>query len=84
MAIMERGPTGHTNGTYNGMAIHALNALSGCLFAEGGMFYQMGPPYGPLPVNCRRLHGRLRERRSGSKQPRIDKAGTENGRWPAP
>jgi thiosulfate reductase / polysulfide reductase chain A len=79
MAIMERGPTSHTNGTYNGMAIHALNALSGCLFAEGGMFYQMGPPYGPLPVNSDDfMDDYAREIRG--KHPRIDKAGTPE--WP--
>ena len=34
MALFERGPTTHTNGVYNGMAIHALNALVGSMFAE--------------------------------------------------
>jgi thiosulfate reductase / polysulfide reductase chain A len=79
MAIMERGPTSHTNGTYNGMAIHALNALSGCLFAEGGMFYQMGPPYGPLPVNSDDFMDDYAQEIRG-KYPRIDKAGTPE--WP--
>jgi anaerobic selenocysteine-containing dehydrogenase len=43
VALLERGPTAHTNGVYNGMAIHALNALAGSLFAKGGLFYQMKP-----------------------------------------
>jgi anaerobic selenocysteine-containing dehydrogenase len=34
IALFERGPTTHTNGTYNGMAIHALNALAGSLFCR--------------------------------------------------
>ena len=79
MAIMERGPTAHTNGVYNGMAVHALNALSGCMFGEGGLFYQMGPSYGDGPASpddymddiAREMQGRY---------PRIDMAGTE--RWP--
>lgn len=79
MAIMERGPTAHTNGVYNGMAIHALNALSGSLWAKGGLFYQMGPSYGPLPVNADDFmddHARAMQ----GKYPRIDKAGTDE--WP--
>jgi thiosulfate reductase / polysulfide reductase chain A len=52
MAIFERGAHAHTNGMFNGMAIHTLNALVGSLFAEGGMMYQMGPSYGPMPVNA--------------------------------
>ena len=80
MAIMERGPTAHTNGTYNGMAIHALNALSGCLFAEGGMFYQMGPSYGGLPVNANDYMDEWASNGAWKSQPRIDKAGTAE--WP--
>lgn len=79
MAIMERGPTAHTNGTYAGMAVHALNALVGSLFAEGGLFYQMGPSYGPLPVNADDyMDDHAREMQG--KYPRIDMARTE--RWP--
>ncbi len=79
MAIMERGPTSHTNGVYNGMAIHALNALSGSLWADGGMFYQEGPSYGPGPAHADDyLDGVAREMQG--KYPRIDMAGTE--RWP--
>jgi len=79
MAIFERGPTAHFNGTYNGMAIHALNALVGSLFAEGGLFYQMGVPYGALPVNADDFMDDYAKDVRG-KFPRIDMAGTE--RWP--
>ena len=81
MAIMERGPTSHTNGTYNGMAIHALNALVGSLFAEkGGLFYQMGVPYGGLPVNADDYLDDWARDGDWKNQPRIDMARTE--RWP--
>jgi len=79
MAIMERGPTAHFNGTYNGMAIHALNALVGSMFAEGGLFYQMGPSYGPLPVSADDYMDDYAREVQG-KYPRIDMAGTE--KWP--
>ncbi|RLK51534.1 secreted protein [Alkalispirillum mobile] len=79
MAIMERGPTAHFNGTYNGMAVHALNALVGSMFAEGGLFYQMGPSYGSLPVSADDyMDDHARE--MDGKYPRIDMAGTE--KWP--
>ncbi len=51
MVLFERGPTAHSNGVYNGLAIHALNALIGSLYAEGGLMNQMGVPYGKLPVS---------------------------------
>ncbi|WP_026289649.1 molybdopterin-dependent oxidoreductase [Thioalkalivibrio sulfidiphilus] len=79
MAIMERGPTAHTNGVYNGMAIHALNALSGAMFAEGGLFYQMGVPYGALPANADDFMDDIARGMAG-RYPRIDMARTE--RWP--
>ncbi len=79
MALFERGPTAHTNGTYAGMAIHALNALSGSMFAEGGLMYQMGPAYGPPPAEA---DDYMDEHASEmqDRHPRIDMAGTE--RWP--
>lgn len=80
MAIMERGPTAHTNGTYNGMAIHALNALSGALFAEGGLHYQMGPSYGSMPVSADDYMDDWARNGAWKGQPRIDMAKTE--RWP--
>ena len=80
MVIMERGPTGHVNGTYNGMAIHALNALVGAMFAEGGMGYQMGTPYGPLPVNANDYMDDYAQNGPWKNQPRIDGARTAD--WP--
>jgi len=80
MAIMERGPTAHTNGTYNGMAIHALNALSGALFAEGGLHYQMGPSYGSMPVSADDYMDDWAKNGAWKGKPRIDMAKTE--RWP--
>ena len=79
MAIFERGPTSHSNGTYNGMAIHALNALSGSLFAEGGLAYQMGAKMGDLPVKYDDFQDDYAK--SGDrKKPRIDLAGSAD--WP--
>ncbi|MBI4301956.1 MAG: molybdopterin-dependent oxidoreductase [Chloroflexi bacterium] len=48
IAGAERGAGAHTNGTYNRMCIHALNALVGSMFAFGGVMYQENPPYTPL------------------------------------
>lgn len=50
IAAGERGAGAHTNGTYNHMAIHALNALVGSMFATGGVMYQMGVPYASLSL----------------------------------
>ncbi|KCZ73329.1 anaerobic dehydrogenase, typically selenocysteine-containing [Candidatus Methanoperedens nitroreducens] len=47
----ERGAGAHTNGAYNHMSIHALNALVGSMFALGGVMYQIGVPYGKLPID---------------------------------
>ncbi len=80
MAIFERGPTAHSNGTYNGMAIHALNALTGSLFARGGMHYQMGPSYGELPVKADDYMDDWAKDGAWKQLPRIDMAKTE--RWP--
>jgi len=79
MAIMERGPTAHTNGTYSGMCIHALNALSGSLFALGGLHYQMGPSYGGMPINADDFMDDY-AKSPDRKKPRIDLAGSEH--WP--
>lgn len=79
IAIMERGPTAHSNGTYNAMVIHALNALNGALFAKGGLFYQMGPSYGALPVNADDYMDDYAKEIAG-RFPRIDMKGTS--RWP--
>jgi len=80
VALFERGPTGHTNGTYNGMAIHALNALVGSLFAKGGLGYQMGTPYASLPVNADDYLDDYAKNGPWKQHPRIDLAGT--ARWP--
>lgn len=79
IALMERGATTYTNGVYNGMAIHSLNALVGGMFAKGGLMYQMKPPYGPPPANADDYMDDYA--RSTSKNiPRIDMAGTSE--WP--
>ena len=79
MAIMERGPTSHTNGTYAGMAIHALNALSGAIFGLGGLHYQMGPSYGGMPINADDYMDDY-AKSPDRKKPRIDLAKSEE--WP--
>ncbi|MBI2969119.1 MAG: molybdopterin-dependent oxidoreductase [Gammaproteobacteria bacterium] len=79
IALCERGATAHTNGVYNAMAIHSLNALVGSIFAEGGLFYQMKPAYGKLPMNAADFmddYAGAPER----KKPRVDKAKSDD--WP--
>lgn len=80
IALFERGPTAHTNGVYNGMAIHALNALIGSLWAEGGIFYQTAKtPWAKLPLNADDFmddYAKSDER----KKPRID--GVKTKKWP--
>ena len=74
IALFERGAHTHSNGVLNGMAIHSLNALVGSLFAEGGLAYQMGVPYGKMPVDA----GAFMDDYAKSpdrKKPRIDLAG---------
>lgn len=80
MAIMERGPTGHVNGTYNGMAIHALNALAGAMFAKGGLAYQMGPAYGGMPVKAEDYMDEYAKSDDRKKWSRVDGAGGPD--WP--
>ncbi|MBI5893520.1 MAG: molybdopterin-dependent oxidoreductase [Deltaproteobacteria bacterium] len=77
IALFERGATTYTNGVYNGMAIHSLNALVGGMFAKGGLMYQMKPPYGPLPANADDYMDSFAK---AAKMPRIDMAGTDQ--WP--
>ncbi|WP_421620762.1 molybdopterin-dependent oxidoreductase [Alkalilimnicola ehrlichii] len=79
IAVFERGPTAHTNGAYNGMAIHALNALVGSMFAEGGLSYQMGSSAGSLPINPDDYMDDYAREMEG-KYPRIDMARTDA--WP--
>ncbi|MFN4160254.1 MAG: molybdopterin-dependent oxidoreductase [Gemmobacter sp.] len=79
MAIFERGAHSHTNGIYNGMAIHSLNALVGSLFAKGGMAYQMGPSYGPMPADANDFKDDWANNGAWRSQPRIDKKGSPDG-----
>ena len=76
MAIFERGPCLHTNGTYNAMAIHALNGLVGSMYAVGGLMNQMGVPYGKLPVSSDDHLDDIAKAAAEKKMPRIDKVGT--------
>ena len=79
MAIFERGAHSHTNGIYNGMAIHSLNALVGSLFAKGGMMYQMGPSYGPMPADANDYKDDWANNGAWKGFPRIDKKGATDG-----
>jgi anaerobic selenocysteine-containing dehydrogenase len=77
MAIFERGPCLHTNGTYNGMAIHALNALVGSMYAVGGLMNQMGVPYGKLPLSPDDFLDDVAKEAAKKKTPRIDRVKTK-------
>ncbi len=79
IALFERGAHAHSNGVYNGMAIHALNALVGSLFAKGGLMYQMGPSYGPMPVNADDYKDDWARNGAWKSQPRIDLKGHADG-----
>ncbi|HET9404794.1 MAG TPA: molybdopterin-dependent oxidoreductase [Burkholderiales bacterium] len=77
MVLFERGPTAHSNGVYNGMAIHSLNALIGAMYAEGGLMSQMGVPYGKLPANSDDFMDDYAKSDDRKKPPRIDLAKQE-------
>ncbi len=79
IALFERGVHAHSNGIYNGMAVHSLNALVGSLFAKGGLMYQMGPSYGPMPVNADDYMDDWAKNGDWKSQPRIDLKGHEDG-----
>ncbi|CRI67721.1 putative Molybdopterin oxidoreductase [Thiocapsa sp. KS1] len=79
IALFERGVHAHSNGILNGMAVHTLNALVGSLFAEGGLMYQMGPSYGPLPVKEEDFMDDYAQNGPWKAQPRIDLQGHEDG-----
>ncbi|HEY0847807.1 MAG TPA: molybdopterin-dependent oxidoreductase [Noviherbaspirillum sp.] len=79
IALFERGAHNHSNGVYNGMAIHALNALVGSLFAKGGLAYQMGPAYGKMPVDDAEFMDDYAKNGPHKKMPRIDLQGHEDG-----
>ncbi len=74
VALAERGAGFHTNGLYNRLAIHALNALVGSIEVPGGTVIQRRPPLAPLPPVARDAVA-LR----GLAAPRIDGAGTAAG-----
>ena len=80
MAIFERGPTTHTNGTYNGLTIHSLNALIGSMYAVGGLMNQMSVPYGGLPVKVDDYLDDAAKAAAARKMPRFDRVGSKQ--WP--
>ncbi|MCC7218243.1 MAG: molybdopterin-dependent oxidoreductase [Burkholderiales bacterium] len=79
IALFERGAHTYSNGIFNGMAIHTLNALVGSLFAKGGLMYQMGPAYGPMPVKEADFMDEYAKSAPATKRPRIDLKGSEDG-----
>jgi anaerobic selenocysteine-containing dehydrogenase len=79
IALFERGAHSHTNGVFNGMAIHTLNALVGSLFAKGGLMYQMGPSYGAMPVKPDDYQDEYAKTGPWKQFPRIDLKGHEDG-----
>ncbi len=79
IALFERGVHAHSNGILNGMAVHGLNALVGSFFAKGGLMYQMGPAYGPLPVNHQDFLDDYARNGPWKQQPRVDLKGHEDG-----
>jgi anaerobic selenocysteine-containing dehydrogenase len=80
VALFERGASAHTNGVYNGMAIHALNALTGNMFAKGGLRgYQMKTAWAKLPVSHEDFMDAY-AKDPARKKPRLDLAKTE--KWP--
>lgn len=79
LAIFERGAHAHSNGIYNGMAIHTLNALVGAFYAKGGLMHQMPPAYGPLPADENDYMDSWARDGAWKQQPRIDLKGHEDG-----
>jgi thiosulfate reductase / polysulfide reductase chain A len=79
IALFERGAHAHSNGIFNGMAIHTLNALVGSLFSKGGLMYQMGPSYGSMPVNADDFKDEYAKNGSWKSKPRIDLKGQDDG-----
>ncbi|MCA1775606.1 MAG: molybdopterin-dependent oxidoreductase, partial [Loktanella sp.] len=79
MALYERGAHAHSNGIYNGMAIHSLNALVGSMYSVGGLMGQMGPSYGPMPADANDYMDDWARDGDWKNFPRIDKKGHEDG-----
>jgi anaerobic selenocysteine-containing dehydrogenase len=71
IAVAGRGAGMHTNGLYNLMAIHCLNALVGNIDAPGGVLVQEGPAVSTWP----QLELDAAARR-GLSMPRLDGAGS--------
>ncbi len=71
VAAGERGSSMQTNGVYNRMAIHALNALVGSIDVPGGVIMQRGPPLKAWPPIIKDDIAS-----AGLSQPRMDYAGT--------
>ncbi|MFA7293037.1 MAG: molybdopterin-dependent oxidoreductase [Rhodocyclaceae bacterium] len=77
IALFERGPTAHTNGVYNGMAIHSLNALTGSLWVEGGMLNQTTKtPWAKLSLKYEDYMDDY-AKSDDRKKPKIDGVGTK-------
>jgi anaerobic selenocysteine-containing dehydrogenase len=70
-AVAGRGAGMHTNGLYNLMAIHCLNALVGNIDSPGGVIVQENPPFTTWPeVKSDKIAQR------GRSMARLDGAGT--------
>lgn len=78
IAAGERGAGAYTNGTYNRMAIHALNGLVGSMYSRGGVMYQQKPPYAKWPVDEKEFTDDIAKEHA--KFPKIDKSGSKE--WP--
>jgi anaerobic selenocysteine-containing dehydrogenase len=70
-AMGERGVSMQSNGVFNRMAIHSLNALVGNIDSPGGVMRQRRPPFQPWPEA--RLDSVAEQ---GLSMPRIDSART--------
>jgi len=72
IAAGERGTSMQTNGVYNRMAIHALNALVGSLGRVGGPIRQKDPPFAAVPAVVKDAIAT-----AGGAQPPFDFRGTK-------
>ncbi|RMF32266.1 MAG: hypothetical protein D6752_00465 [Candidatus Nitrosothermus koennekii] len=72
IAAGQRGAMMWSNGAYNYMAIHTLNALVGSIGVPGGIIVQKGPPFKEWPEIEKDTIAE-----EGLKNVRIDLAGTE-------
>jgi anaerobic selenocysteine-containing dehydrogenase len=70
LALCSHNPYLYSNGVYNAMACHALNALAGSFNTPGGMLYQRKPPVTDFP-----LMQADNIAKHGLSMPRIDSAG---------